>query len=232
MCPGANMVNYLHGVVGKGQFAFLGRPRPGRLPAYGRIETDPFELHRNSPGYRLILNNVLFPAARKEREEDLMKGSWRAIIAWSMYDWANSVFATTVMVAFFPVFFKSFWSHGVDSTLSTARLGIGNTVAGIAIAVLSLFLGAFADTGRDKKKLLGIFMLIGVVSTGLLVLSSPGASGCPRWRIRHCQYRVLVLLPILRLPARRCRRKEGTWTSSRRSGSLWDISAAGCSCIA
>ncbi len=103
-----------------------------------------------------------------------MKGTWRAVIAWSMYDWANSVFATTVMVAFFPVFFKSFWSHGVDSTLSTARLGIGNTVAGIAIAVLSLFFGAFADTGRDKKKLLGIFMLIGVASTGLLYFIKQG----------------------------------------------------------
>ena len=89
----------------------------------------------------------------------------RAVFAWSMYDWANSVFATTVMVAFFPVFFKSFWCGGISTTLSTERLGIGNTVAGIIIAVLSLFLGAFADTGRDKKKLLGYFMLVGVVAT-------------------------------------------------------------------
>jgi len=102
-----------------------------------------------------------------------MKGNRRAIIAWSMYDWANSVYITTVATAFFPVFFKKFWCYG-DTTLSTERLGIGNTAAGIAIAVLSLFLGALADTGRDKKKLLGIFMLCGVVSTCLLDVISRG----------------------------------------------------------
>jgi UMF1 family MFS transporter len=94
-----------------------------------------------------------------------MSPARRAVIAWSMYDWANSVFATTVMVAFFPVFFKSFWCQGVSATLSTERLGIGNTVAGIIIAIFSLLLGAFADTGRDKKKLLGAFMLLGVCAT-------------------------------------------------------------------
>jgi UMF1 family MFS transporter len=99
----------------------------------------------------------------------------RQIWAWSMYDWANSVFATTVMVAFFPEFFKSFWCGHVAATLSTARLGIGNTVAGIIIGVLSLLLGAFADTGRDKKKLLGFFMLMGVVSTGAFFFHSGGS---------------------------------------------------------
>lgn len=92
-----------------------------------------------------------------------------------MYDWANSVFATTVMVAFFPEFFKSFWCGHVEPTLSTARLGIGNTVAGIIIAILSLLLGAFADTGRDKKKLLGYLMLIGVISTGALYFIPSGS---------------------------------------------------------
>jgi UMF1 family MFS transporter len=92
----------------------------------------------------------------------------RAIIAWSLYDWANSVFATTVMVAFFPWFFKSFWCEGVSATLSTERIGVGNTLTGIAIAVLSLLLGAFADTGRDKKKLLGFFMVMGVCATSAL----------------------------------------------------------------
>jgi len=102
-----------------------------------------------------------------------MKGHRRAIIAWSMYDWANSVYITTVATAFFPFFFKKFWCYD-DTTLSTERLGIGNTAAGIAIAVLSLFLGALADTGRDKKKLLGILMLFGVVSTCLLDVISRG----------------------------------------------------------
>jgi MFS transporter, UMF1 family len=94
----------------------------------------------------------------------ISKSTW----SWCFYDWANSAFATTVMVAFFPFFFKSFWCSGVGHTLSTERLGIGNTVAGIIVAVASPVLGAFADTGRDKKKLLGWFMLIGVCATAAL----------------------------------------------------------------
>jgi UMF1 family MFS transporter len=92
----------------------------------------------------------------------------KAVIAWSLYDWANSVFATTVMVAFFPVFFKSFWCQGIPATLSTERFGVGNSITGIVIAALSLIFGAYADTGRDKKKLLGYFMLLGVCGTAAL----------------------------------------------------------------
>ncbi|MEW8500865.1 MAG: hypothetical protein AB2699_20350, partial [Candidatus Thiodiazotropha taylori] len=42
--------------------------------------------------------------------------------AWTLYDWANSAFATTVMAGFFPVFFKQYWSAGVEVTESTFRL--------------------------------------------------------------------------------------------------------------
>ena len=76
----------------------------------------------------------------------------KSIWSWCLYDWANSVFATTVMVAFFPVFFKSFWCSDTGLTLSTQRLGVGSTVAGIVVALASPFLGAFADTGRDKNR--------------------------------------------------------------------------------
>jgi UMF1 family MFS transporter len=99
----------------------------------------------------------------------------KSVLSWCLYDWANSVFATTVMVAFFPVFFKSFWCSGVGQTLSTERLGVGNTIAGIIVAAASPFLGAFADTGRDKKKLLGSFMLVGVCTTALLYFIPHGA---------------------------------------------------------
>ena len=36
-----------------------------------------------------------------------MKDTRKAILSWSLYDWANSAFATTVMAGFFPVFFKA-----------------------------------------------------------------------------------------------------------------------------
>ena len=66
----------------------------------------------------------------------------RETLAWCLYDWANSAFALTVMAAFFPIFFKNYWCSGADASISTARLGIGSTISGLLIAVLSLFLGA------------------------------------------------------------------------------------------
>ena len=64
--PGTDMVQYIHGVAGKGQFAFLGGHDPEDYShAIGDKPTD-LSLHKNSPGYRLILNNVLFPAAKKK----------------------------------------------------------------------------------------------------------------------------------------------------------------------
>ena len=59
-------VKYIHGNVGKGTFTFLGGHDPEDYThKVGDPVTD-LSLHPNSPGYRLILNNVLFPAARKK----------------------------------------------------------------------------------------------------------------------------------------------------------------------
>ncbi len=98
----------------------------------------------------------------------------KEIISWVLYDWANSAFSLTVMAGFFPVFFKSFWSAGVEPTVSTARLGLGNATAGLIVALLSPFLGALADAGRAKKKMLVLFVFVGVVSTGNLFFIGQG----------------------------------------------------------
>jgi len=70
---GQNNVNgearYIHGVKGKGMFTFYGGHDP---EDYQHRVGDPkteLELHPNSPGYRLILNNVLFPAAKKKKQK-------------------------------------------------------------------------------------------------------------------------------------------------------------------
>jgi len=98
----------------------------------------------------------------------------KAVFGWAMYDWANSAFATTVMAGFFPVFFKQFWSVGADATLSTARLGLANSLAGIAVALCAPVLGAIADKGSSKKKFLLFFAFMGVVMTLALYLVSKG----------------------------------------------------------
>jgi len=66
---GASEVRYLHGEVGKGQFTFYGGHDPeDYMHRVGDPPTD-LNLHPNSPGYRLILNNVLFPAAKKKPQK-------------------------------------------------------------------------------------------------------------------------------------------------------------------
>jgi len=63
------LVKYIHGNVGKGTYTFLGGHDPEDYRHFvGDPPTD-LSLHRNSPGYRLILNNVLFPAARKKEKK-------------------------------------------------------------------------------------------------------------------------------------------------------------------
>jgi hypothetical protein len=64
--PGTNFVKYIHGDYGKGTWTFLGGHDP-EDPQHqvGDAKTD-LSLHPHSPGYRLILNNVLFPAAKKK----------------------------------------------------------------------------------------------------------------------------------------------------------------------
>lgn len=70
---GENKINrearYIHGIVGQGFFTFYGGHDP---EDYQHRVGDPkteLELHPTSPGYRLILNNILFPAAKKKKQK-------------------------------------------------------------------------------------------------------------------------------------------------------------------
>jgi UMF1 family MFS transporter len=98
----------------------------------------------------------------------------KKVISWSLYDWANSAFATTVIAGFFPVFFKQYWSPGTEATLSTFRLGAANSFASLIIVALAPILGAIADRGGAKKKFLLFFALMGVVMTGALYFVAQG----------------------------------------------------------
>lgn len=67
--PALNEVRYVHGEYGYGQWTFYGGHDP---EDYQHRVNDPptdLDLHPNSPGYRLILNNILFPAAKKKQRK-------------------------------------------------------------------------------------------------------------------------------------------------------------------
>jgi UMF1 family MFS transporter len=95
----------------------------------------------------------------------------RAIRAWTMYDWANSAFATTIMGAILPNYFSLFIAEERSLTLWGYTVAIGSLIA----ALLSPVLGAIADFRGSKKSFLGIFAALGIIATGLMFLvDTPG----------------------------------------------------------
>jgi UMF1 family MFS transporter len=94
--------------------------------------------------------------------------------AWAMYDWANSAFVTTVIAGLFPPYFAAVACKGVDPDVATSRLATGTSIALAIIAVLSPILGAIADRAPIKKKMLGTFTSLGVITAALLATVGTG----------------------------------------------------------
>ncbi|MFT3794070.1 asparagine synthetase B [Flavobacterium sp.] len=68
-CQLNSEARYIHGQIGKGMFTYYGGHDPEDYQHRVGDEPTVLDLHPNSPGYRLILNNVLFPAARKKKQK-------------------------------------------------------------------------------------------------------------------------------------------------------------------
>ena len=66
---GTEDVKYIHGNLGRGTFTFYGGHDPEDFQHLVYAQPTDLSLHKNSPGYRLILNNILFPAAKKKQQK-------------------------------------------------------------------------------------------------------------------------------------------------------------------
>lgn len=107
----------------------------------------------------------------------------RSVLGWTLYDWANSAFATTVLAGFFPIFFRAYWSAGDETP--TLRLGLANIIGSLVVVTLAPFLGAIADRGGLRKRLLAAFAALGILATGGL------------WLVGKGQWELAVLLFVL-----------------------------------
>lgn len=85
---------------------------------------------------------------------------WR----WILYDWAESAFATTVMVAFFPILLTHYWNQGSPAT-ALARLGLISGLAALVVALIAPLLGALADRAQARS-----FWLAGCAGLGILAV--------------------------------------------------------------
>jgi len=90
------------------------------------------------------------------------------VLAWALYDWANSAFALAVLTAFVPVMLAGFWNDGAPSAVTTFRLGIANGFASLLVVLLAPLLGAMTDQVRRRKPWLALFTVLGIVATALL----------------------------------------------------------------
>lgn len=101
-------------------------------------------------------------------------GRKRIVLAWSMYDFANSAYTTLVVTFIYATFFTKLMAE--DDVEGTALWSRGVTITAIVVAVLSPFAGAVADRGGLRKVFLGVCTLVCIVASVLLFFPLPYAA--------------------------------------------------------
>jgi UMF1 family MFS transporter len=106
-----------------------------------------------------------------------MEYNKKIVDSWCMYDWANSAFATTILAAVLPIFFRRVAASTLpagETHLATSIWGYTAAASMLIVAAVSLLLGPVADYGSAKKRFLAAFTGIGVLSTSFLALTGRG----------------------------------------------------------
>lgn len=95
--------------------------------------------------------------------------------AWAMYDWANSAFVLVIVTAVFPIYFREVAAKGLSAEEATTHYGWATTMALAVAAALSPILGALADFRAVRKRMLAVFLLLGVVTTACMYFLHEGS---------------------------------------------------------
>jgi UMF1 family MFS transporter len=99
----------------------------------------------------------------------------RRVWAWTMYDWANSAYVTSVLTAVLPIYFSQVAASTLPSAArATATWNLWGSISLLAIGILSPILGTMADLLRGKKRFLAFFVGVGVITTALMVFINTG----------------------------------------------------------
>ena len=101
----------------------------------------------------------------------------RALIAWCLYDWANSAFPTIVSTFVFATYFVQ--AVAPDVATGTAQWSLSMSVAGLGVALLAPILGAIADKGGARKPLLAAATLVSVPAAAALWFVRPDPAYVP-----------------------------------------------------
>ncbi|MDX1517250.1 MAG: MFS transporter [Woeseiaceae bacterium] len=101
----------------------------------------------------------------------------RKVIAWALYDWANSAFALSVLAVLFPLFLGSYWSAGADGADVTQRLASITAGASAVVCLIAPVFGTIADAGGYRKRFLFVLSMLGAVTTTMLGFVGEGEWG-------------------------------------------------------
>jgi hypothetical protein len=130
------------------------------------------QFHRYRNGAERLIDTAEF-AGRVNWARRLGLGS-KELRAWAMYDWANSAFATTIVAAFLPLYYKRVAASQFTDAVASGYWAYTGAIALVIIAVLSPVLGAIADYMGVKKRFLAVFMGFGATFTALLYFVGEG----------------------------------------------------------
>tara|TARA_X000000368_G_C22996050_1_gene696672 strand:- start:97 stop:1332 length:1236 start_codon:yes stop_codon:yes gene_type:complete len=94
--------------------------------------------------------------------------------AWISYDLGNSAFATTVLAAFFPLFFPGFWGEGLTEDQSASYILWTVAISNFILFISAPVIGALTDINNSTKKIFIVFTMISIICVGILFLTKQG----------------------------------------------------------
>ena len=99
----------------------------------------------------------------------------RTVKSWIAYDAGNSAFATTVVAAFFPIFYLEFWASNLSKIEASIYLNWTLVICNVSILLSGPVIGAITDINQSTKRSLSIFTITSVFFVGLLYFLSAGS---------------------------------------------------------
>ena len=99
----------------------------------------------------------------------------KTVKSWIAYDAGNSAFATTVVAAFFPIFYLEFWASTMPKVEASIYLNWTLVFCNTLILLSGPVIGAYTDINRSTKSALNIFTIIGALFVGSLFFIDVGS---------------------------------------------------------
>ena len=99
----------------------------------------------------------------------------KTVKSWIAYDAGNSAFATTVVAAFFPIFYLEFWASTMPKVEASIYLNWTLVICNTLILLSGPVIGAYTDINKSTKSALNIFTIIGALFVGSLFFIDVGS---------------------------------------------------------